>query len=340
MVPELPRVEQQQDVERIVDLPGTAPVVAVVPVPHLVPVEAFQLGREDRVEVVVRITADGSVALVEGDVPQVVQSGEQPGLREPAHPGQEAEPDVLVAVLDHSVEAPQKLPVCARHIRFRKRIEDRLVVLVDKHDHPLPGASAQCPDQMREPGRGRRIAGPDPRVLADLIQLHRNRFGEPVRIRKIAGVETYPHHRMPDGPVPFAVDGKPPEQFPVALEEFLRRVDRKALPEAPRARREIMGALLHKTQHVRRLVDIVAVPRPDVSQRPDADGEHAPFHPRKVGSRALGVKKDSPTAMRGAAGYPAGQAVSAEKATMLRSSRLNSTPIRWTGRPSSRYLSA
>ena len=38
--------------------------------------------------------------------------------------------------------------------------------------------------------------------------------------------------------------------------------------------------------------------------------------------------------------YPAVQAVSTEKATMLRSSRLNSTPIRWTGRPRFRYLSA
>ena len=42
----------------------------------------------------------------------------------------------------------------------------------------------------------------------------------------------------------------------------------------------------------------------------------------------------------GWAGYSADQAASTEKAAMFRSSRLNSTPIRWIGRPRFRYLLA
>ena len=34
------------------------------------------------------------------------------------------------------------------------------------------------------------------------------------------------------------------------------------------------------------------------------------------------------------------QAVAVSKATMLRVSRLNSTPMRWTGRPEARYFAA
>ena len=234
---------------------------------------------------------------------QVVQAGEEPRLREPAHPGQKAEPDVLVAVLDHPVQAAQEVPVRPRNLRVRKRVQDRLVVFVHKHDNRQPGALAQPFDQLPEP---QRRAGPHRLQLGASFhrgQLQFHVLPHTVRMAVFPGSKTEPRHRMPDSPVPFAVDGKPPEQVPVALEEFLQRVDQKALPEAPRARQEVMGALLHKTQHVRRLVDVIAVPCPDVPQRLDADGQRAPFHPGKVGPRALGVKR-APRPRRGS--NPAG----------------------------------
>ena len=61
---ELARVEQQQDVERVVDLLLAPPAVAVVPVPDLVPVQAAELRREHGVEVDLRVAADGRVARI------------------------------------------------------------------------------------------------------------------------------------------------------------------------------------------------------------------------------------------------------------------------------------
>ena len=134
--PELPLPEQQQDVERIVDPFRPPPAVAVVPMPDRIPVEALELGREHRVEIAVRIAADGGVGRTEGDVPQIVQPGEQPGLRELAHPGQETEPDVRVAGLDAAVEAPQEIPVRTCNLRFLKRVQDRLPVPSVTHGQP------------------------------------------------------------------------------------------------------------------------------------------------------------------------------------------------------------
>ena len=45
------------------------------------------------------------------------------------------------------------------------------------------------------------------------------------------GLETYPDHRMFDGPVPLAVDRQAAEQLRVALEELLQRVDQKVFPK-------------------------------------------------------------------------------------------------------------
>ena len=105
-----------------------------------------------------------------------------------------------------------------------------------------------------------------------------------------ASAEADPNHRMFDGPVPLAMDRQAAEQLRVALEQLLERVHQKALPEAPRARQEIVFPLPRQTQHMGGLVHVVAVHPPDFPKRLDADGEHAPFHPRKLGLRAFGSK--------------------------------------------------
>ena len=89
----------------------------------------------DPVQVILRVAADGGVAWIETDVPQVVETREQADLREHAHAGDEDEADMLGAVLDDAVEPAQVIPVGSRKIGIVEHVEDRLVVLVDQNDH-------------------------------------------------------------------------------------------------------------------------------------------------------------------------------------------------------------
>ena len=53
----------------------------------------------------------------------------------------------------------------------------------------------------------------------------RHLFPDAVRIHKPAADEVESYQRIFDRPVPFAVDSKAPEQFPVAIKEFLELID-------------------------------------------------------------------------------------------------------------------
>ena len=88
---ELAAVEQQQHVVRVVHLLRPAPAIAVVPLPHLLPVQPAQLRREHRVQIPLRVPADRRVAPIERQVGEVVQLREQAHLRELADAGQERE---------------------------------------------------------------------------------------------------------------------------------------------------------------------------------------------------------------------------------------------------------
>ena len=83
---ELAFVEEQQDVVRVVDLVGTEPTVAVVPLADPVAVEAGELRREHVVQIGVGVAADGGITGIQGDVLEVVEAGEQAHLRELADP--------------------------------------------------------------------------------------------------------------------------------------------------------------------------------------------------------------------------------------------------------------
>ena len=73
---ELAAVEQQQHVVRVVHLLRTTPPVAVVPLADPLPVQAGQLRGEHRVQVTLRVTADRRETPIQGDVGEVVQTGE------------------------------------------------------------------------------------------------------------------------------------------------------------------------------------------------------------------------------------------------------------------------
>ena len=51
------------------------------------------------------------------------------------------------AVLDHTVESPQVVAVRPRQFRVFERVQDRLVILVDEHNHLLAGLLAKTAEQ-------------------------------------------------------------------------------------------------------------------------------------------------------------------------------------------------
>ena len=184
--PELTPVEEQQDVERVVDGLGARPAVAVVPVPDPVPVQAGQLRCEDRVQIRLGIAADGGVPRVQGDVLEIVESGEQADLGELADAGQQREPDMCVARLDGPVQATQKVTVRAGDLAHLQRVEDRLVVLVHQHHDPPPGSQVQCLQQILESQGRDVVAGRDPGVLAGGVELRQHGLRQMFRVAEVA----------------------------------------------------------------------------------------------------------------------------------------------------------
>ena len=100
--------------------------------------------------------------------------------------------------------------------------------------------------------------------------------------------------------------GEAPEQLFASLEQFLQRVHQQGLAEPARTRQEIVIAPFDEAAQMLRLVDVVAVPRPDLPEGGHADRKHASRHPSKVGSRAGAVKESAVARrLRRAAATPA-----------------------------------
>ena len=275
---ELARVEQQQDVERVVHRLRAPPAVAVVPVPDPVPVQPRKLRGEDRVEVRLGVAADGRVAWVEGDVGEVVEAGEHAHLRELADSREKGETDVRVTGLDGRIQPPQVVAVGAGDVGRVEGVQNRLVVLVDQHHHAPAGPCVQRAEQIAEPFGRRVVLHRDPGVLSRGGQL-RHRAGAHVpRLAEVSAAEVEPHDGMAQRPVPAVVDVQSREQRLVALEQLLQGVQQQALAEAPRARQEPVLALVQQAGDEAGLVDVVAVLLAQLAEGLQADGESAPVH--------------------------------------------------------------
>ena len=74
-------------------------------------------------------------------------------------------------------------------------------------------------------------------------------------------------------PIPSTMDMKPGEQWFVALERLLQRVQKQALAKAASTRQEIMSAFAQQFRDVYRLVHVVVVLIPNRAKRMNADGE-------------------------------------------------------------------
>ena len=204
-------------------------------------------------------------------------------------PGQEAEPEVGVRLLDDGVEAAKEVTVGRRRrARFRQalggrvrpeqRVQDRLVVLVHEDRGPLP---APLVEDFEDPEQalGRRvIAGPNPVRPLHAVEQRGHLLLQIPRFVEIAAAEAQPNDRMADRPVPAVVDREAAEERLVPLEEFLHRVEQQALAEPPRPGKEVVAALIQQPLDPGGLVHVVAVRLPDFSEGLDPDGEPAPRH--------------------------------------------------------------
>ena len=199
-------------------------------------------------------------------------------LRELADAGEEREPHVRVAVLDHSVQAAQEVAIGARQFPILQRVQDRLVVLVDQHHHALPGLPVQGADQVSEPLRCGLVAGSHARLDLNVIQLRRQ-VGVQIAVRReVAAAEAEPHHRMASRPSPALLDVQTREQLLAALEQLPQRVQEQALPEPPRTGQKVVLALVEQPLHVGRLVHVVAVQFAQFAEVLDAERQSAAGH--------------------------------------------------------------
>ena len=244
-----------------------------------VPVQPAQLRREHRLQIPLRVSADRRIAPIEREVGEVVQLREQVHLRELADAGEERELHVRVARLDRPVQPAQVVAVGARHLRLlHQRVQDRLVVLVHQHHHPLPGLLVQSFQQICEAARRRQVFGCHPVAPFGRGELLHDACFQQPRLAKVAAAEVQPHHRMPLRPVVAVVDVEPREQLLVALEQLLQRVQEQALAEPPRARQEVVLALVEQPLDVGRLVDVVAVLLAQLAEGLQPDRQSAPDH--------------------------------------------------------------
>ena len=99
-------------------------------------------------------------------------------------------------------------------------------------------------------------------------------LGEVIRF-VVFPVEAEPHHRMPDRPVPVAVNVESLEQGFVGFEQFPQSIDQKAFPEPARTGQEVEISHVDQPPDMGGLVDVVAVLLPDSPEGLDADRELA-----------------------------------------------------------------
>ena len=104
-------------------------------------------------------------------------------------------------------------------------VEDRLVILVNQHHHPLPGLSMQGTDQVSETPRGRSLQRLHCGVTLNLSELGLHVLVEIVCARSVEPGEVEPDQRIADGPIPAVVGVQSLEQFPPACKQLLQRVE-------------------------------------------------------------------------------------------------------------------
>ena len=165
-----------------------------------------------------------------------------------------------------------------------QRIQDRLVVLVHEHHHPLPAALVQGPEQVSETPRRGVVAALDRNRSLDGVQLFHQVRAQAARFPEALPTEIQPYHRMAHRPVPVLVDGKSLEELLAAFEQLLQGIQEQAFAEPAWARQKVMLAVVDQSPGVGCLVDVVAALLADLAEGLDADGQ-ALLHDCTIGRK-------------------------------------------------------
>ena len=99
----------------------------------------------------------------------------------------------------------------------------------------VPGLAVQLLQEVTETSGDRGVVRREAGSALDGGQLLRQARLHLARFLGVAAAEAQSHHRMANRPVPPVVDVEPREQRLVPLEQVLQRIQKQALPEAPRA---------------------------------------------------------------------------------------------------------
>ncbi len=94
----------------------------------------------------------------------------------------------------------------------------------------------------------------------------------------VVPIETQPHYRVSDRPVPVVVDVETSEQRLVALEKLPQGIDQETLAESAWPGQEVIPPLGDKSPDKGGLVDIVEILFPNRAEILDADRELAAGH--------------------------------------------------------------
>lgn len=178
-----------------------------------------------------------------------------------------------VGVLEHAVEVLEPVTQLPGGFRFEKVVEDRLVVLIDQHHHPLTTVPMRLLDQLAKTACDGAVLQRD----AQRLGFGPQQFGD-MQIKRFTAVqhaigEAQTNHRMLHLPVPLVVDIEPLEQRLAALEQAAQGVEQQALAEAPRPGEEVVAALFHQPMEHWRLVDIVVATLAQLVEGLNTDGQ-------------------------------------------------------------------
>ena len=184
-----------------------------------------------------------------------------------------------VAGFQRTVQSAQKIAVGPRLFRCRQGIENRLVVLVHEHDHPLARLLVK---RRQQPGEATARAG-----RADFNDMFRGEHLQLVddiefkrvarrRAGEIARAKIQPHYGMPPSPIVARVQVETVEQFLRALEQLLYRVEQQTLAEAAGAGEETMLAAFDQAPYLRGFVGVIVTFLPQLTEVLNTDRKPPP----------------------------------------------------------------
>jgi len=188
---------------------------------------------EGTLQIPLGVAAEGGEALIEGDILQLVDAGEEAHLAELGNPGHEDEVNRAILPLHHRVEILQPLAHLGGLLWMLDVVEDRFIILINQHHHPLAIAGLGLTNQiLQTTGEiGSRLAR-DPQALLIMPQQGLDAESELLTALHHPAGEVEQNHRIGDRPIPLRVERKATKQLFVTLKQLFEGIDQQAFAEA------------------------------------------------------------------------------------------------------------